>query len=172
MAIPLPTPPPDAPRDAGSAAPPPDAPGAHIDDMNSPAVTATLSDTTRDKVVQLSADRFGVVATSELLGYAASLATRTDVAGLRVEFKADLSDLRAEIKADLAEFRAEFKADLAELRVEFKADLAELRAEFKDDLASLRSEMKDAMRNQAIAIISATAALQLATVGVVASLVR
>ena len=128
MITPPPTPPPDAPRDAGSAAPPPDAPGAHIDDMNSPAV----------------------VATSELLGYAASLATRTDVAGLRVEFKADLSDLRAEIKADLAEFRAEIEADLAELR----------------------SELKDAMRNQAIAIISATAALQLATVGVVASLVR
>ncbi len=161
MAIPPPTPPPDAPRDAGSAAPPPDAPGAHIDDMNSPAVTATLSDTTRDKVVQLSADRFGVAETAELLSFAASLATKSDLAELRIEFKADLSDLRAEIKADLAEFRAEFKADLAALR-----------AEIKDDLASLRSEMKDAMRNQAIAIISATAALQLATVGVVASLVR
>ena len=113
-----PGPPPTPPRDDSSA---------HNPNMHGTIDTTSPSQATRDKVVRISAELFGVAETAELLSFAASLAT---------------------------------KADLAALRVEFKADLAEL-----------RSELKDAMRNQAIAIISATAALQLATIGVVASLV-
>ena len=121
MAIPPPTPP------GPSLTPPCDDSSAHNPNMHGTIDTTIPSQSTRDKVVGVSAELFGVAETAELLSFAASLAT---------------------------------KADLAALRVEFKADLAEL-----------RSELKDAMRNQAIAIISATAALQLATVGVVASLV-
>ncbi len=115
--------------------------GAHIGGMNAPAAPslATLPDTTRDKVVRVSVELFGVAETAELLACAANLAT---------------------------------KDDIAELRTELKAEIAALRAEVKDDIAGLRSELKDAMRNQAIALISATAALQLATIAVVASLVR
>ena len=121
MAIPPPSPPGPSPT------PPCDDSRAHNPNMHGTIDTTIPSQSTRDKVVRISAELFGVAETAELLSFAASLAT--------------------------------------------KADLAALRIEFKSDLAALESRLTSAMRNQAVALIGTTTALQLATIGVVASLV-
>ena len=71
-----------------------------------------------------------------------TLATKADLAELRIATKADLAELRDTTKADLAELRNATKADLAELRDATKADLAELRDTTKADLAELKTELR------------------------------
>jgi predicted nucleic acid-binding Zn-ribbon protein len=74
-----------------------------------------------------------------------NLATKTDVAELRVT----ISELRSEIKGDIAslrteiaDLRSELKAEIADLRSELKAEIADLRVEFKAEIGALRSELQ------------------------------
>jgi uncharacterized coiled-coil protein SlyX len=62
-----------------------------------------------------------------------TLATKTDLAELRMATKADLAELRNETKADLAELRNATKADLTALKVELTK---ELKTEWKEDIAA------------------------------------
>ena len=54
------------------------------------------------------------------------LATRSDIAELRAEFKSDITELRAEVKSDITELRAEVKSDIAELRADTRSDMKDL----------------------------------------------
>ena len=79
------------------------------------------------------------------LGHDSSdVATKADLAELRVATQADIAEWRDAMKADLADTRADLadvRADLAGVR----ADLADMGADLagvKTDLASLRSETR------------------------------
>ena len=45
------------------------------------------------------------------------LATRSDIAELRAEFKSDITELRAEVKSDIAELRADTRSDMKDLEL-------------------------------------------------------
>jgi len=72
------------------------------------------------------------------------VATRADLAELRVATQADIAEWRDAMKADLADMRADLadmRADLADMKTDLagvKTDLAGV----KTDLASLRSETR------------------------------
>ncbi|WPY00257.1 DUF1640 domain-containing protein [Candidatus Trichorickettsia mobilis] len=55
------------------------------------------------------------------------LATKTDLAELKTEFKSDIFELRTEFKSDIADLRAEFKSDIANLKTELKGDIATIK---------------------------------------------
>jgi SpoVK/Ycf46/Vps4 family AAA+-type ATPase len=85
------------------------------------------------------------VTRGELKKELARLATKKDLAELRVATKKDLAELRVATKKDLAELRVETKKDLSELRVETKKDLSELRLETKKDLEEAKMELHGAI---------------------------
>ena len=58
------------------------------------------------------------------------------VSNLETEFRTELRHLAT--KSDLAEFRTEFRTDLAELRTEFRTGQADLRT----DIADLKAAMQ------------------------------
>ena len=77
-----------------------------------------------------------------------NVATKLDVAGLKIEIvdlrtelKTEIADLRTELKTELAELRTELKTKIADLRTELKTEMAELRTELRTDIANLRVDM-------------------------------
>jgi ribosomal protein L29 len=66
------------------------------------------------------------------------LATKADLAELRLSTTADITELRESTKADIAELRESTKADMAELRESTKADITELRESTTAEMAALR----------------------------------
>jgi hypothetical protein len=69
------------------------------------------------------------------------LATKSDIATLRITTQADALALRAESKADLAAFRSEVNTDLLAFRADFKADIARLETRLETGLQSLEQRM-------------------------------
>lgn len=116
--------------------------------------TLRLSRTLRDKG-HFTAEQAETLA--EALGDATheDLATKTDLAALKAEFKAGLAELKTDI--------AVVKAEIANLAT--KAELAELRAELKTDIAELRADILKW-------IVGAIGFQTVATLGTVVALVR
>ncbi|MVN21106.1 hypothetical protein [Mucilaginibacter arboris] len=65
------------------------------------------------------------------------LATKQDIAELKIE----IANVRNELKLEIADLRTELKTDLANLRTELKTDIANLRTELKTDIANSRSDV-------------------------------
>ena len=67
-----------------------------------------------------------------------TLATKEDLAALRMEIKEEIAAHRAETKEEIAAHRAETKEEIAALQEEIKEELAAHRAETKEEIAALQ----------------------------------
>jgi len=71
------------------------------------------------------------------------LATTSDLTGFRLAMKSDLAELRLATTSDLAQFRAATRSDFAELGAATKSDIAELRSEFTEHRMATKSDLAD-----------------------------
>ena len=72
------------------------------------------------------------------------VATKSDIAALRVEFKSELGALKNELRGELGALRNELKGEMSELKGEmsgFKGELGMLRGEMGALKSELRGEM-------------------------------
>ncbi len=89
------------------------------------------------------------------------LATKADIAELRIATKADLEREIAGVKADIAALRAEVKAEIAELRIATKADLEREVFGLKIEIANIHQQIADLDRRLTIRM----GAMMIATAG-------
>ena len=70
---------------------------------------------------------------------ATSVATKSDIATMKTEFREDIASVRTEI----ASVRTELKSEIADVKAELKADIAKLRTEFKEDITEVRADIRE-----------------------------
>ena len=98
------------------------------------------------------------------------MATKDDVAELKVELKADVAALRVDLDKGLAEL----KADVVRLedRMATKDDVAELKAELKADVAELKVDVANLETRMTVRFVGIVVAAVLANVGLTFTLFK
>jgi len=99
------------------------------------------------------------------------LASKADIAELRVVLKDDVARVESDLKADIARVESDLKADIAELRVVLKDDIARVESDLKADIAHVQTdvthvkveiaELKGSVKILLIAMTSALALLNI-----------
>ncbi len=69
------------------------------------------------------------------------LATKADIAELKVATKADIAELKVATKADIAELKVATQTEIAELKVATQAEIAELKVATKEDIQGLERRL-------------------------------
>ena len=100
-----------------------------------------------DVLIELGAKESTARAAADAVPDIQHLATKEDIAELKVE----MAELRSELRTEMAELRSEVrteiagvKTEMAELRTEMaelRTEMAELRSEVRTEIAQLRTEM-------------------------------
>ena len=123
-----------------------------------------------DVLIELGANESRARAAADAVPDKQHLATREDIAEVKVEMAELRSEVRTEIagvKTEMAELRSELRTEMAELRsevrteiagvktemAELRTEIAELRSEVRTEIAQLRAEMHRSIRVVGFSII-------------------
>ena len=93
-----------------------------------------------DVLIELGAKESTARAAADAVPDIQHLATKEDIAELKVE----MTELRSELRTEMAELRSEVRTEIAGVKTEMaelRTEMAELRSEVRTEIAQLRTEM-------------------------------
>ena len=93
-----------------------------------------------DVLIELGAKESTARAAADAVPDIQHLATKEDIAELKVE----MAELRSELRTEMAELRSEVRTEIAGVKTEMaelRTEMAELRSEVRTEIAQLRTEM-------------------------------